>query len=68
MAGLIFAFFVKNPAKMNSRINLTTDFIHGYSHFALPGQFVRSGEMHPSGLIFKKNKGAGDSIFDRDIK
>jgi hypothetical protein len=30
MAGSIFATFGKNPAKMNYRIDLTTDFIRGY--------------------------------------
>ena len=35
---MIFATFGKNPAKMNFRIKLTTDFIRGYTHFALPGQ------------------------------
>jgi hypothetical protein len=44
---MIFATFGKNPAKMNYHINLTTDFIRGYEHFALPGQYLRSGEMHP---------------------
>lgn len=29
----IFVTFDKNPYKMNSRINLTTDLISGFSHF-----------------------------------
>ena len=49
---MIFAIFGKNPAKMNCRNNLTTDFIRGYSHFALPGQYLRSCEIYP----FKNKK------------
>lgn len=37
---------------MNLHITLTTDFIRGYSRFTLPGQYLRSGEMHLPNLIF----------------
>jgi hypothetical protein len=49
---MIFAIFGKNPAKMNCRNNLTTDFIRGYSHYAPPGHYLRSCEIYP----FKNKK------------